>query len=270
MAATFALFLFSTSEAYVPAVEAGAIDGVVVDWETADKHERQVDRDLQIGTDTQADLARIRAATRGRVLCRVNGPGAETAAEVERAIEGGADEVLVPMVRNVEEVETVLEAASGRCDVGILVETEAAVASSRELSRLPLARAYVGLNDLAIDRGSDSIFDPLVDGTLERLRATFDCPFGFGGLTVPASGAPIPSRLLIAETARLRCDFGVLRRSFLADVPPERAAAAAEEIRSAYVSRGQPDNWQEELERRVVAIGRAAEPALLRDAAAGA
>jgi hypothetical protein len=39
---------------------------------------------------------------------------------------------------------------------------------------------------------------------------------------------------LIAEMARLRCDFGVLRRSFLRDVPAHQLSAAVDRIRAAY------------------------------------
>jgi citrate lyase beta subunit len=177
----FQLLLFSTDEAYLPALEAGAFAAIVVDLESAEKHERQRGRDTQIAGDTHADLERVRAATRGRIICRINGPGADTTGEVEPAIQGGADELLLPMIRTAAEVEKVLELVNGHCDFGILVETEAAVAAAEQLAELPLARVYVGLNDLSIDRGSPSIFEPLVDGTLDDLRATFTCPFGSAG-----------------------------------------------------------------------------------------
>jgi hypothetical protein len=230
----FELLLFTTRLAYLPAVEDGAIAGLVVDWETTGKHERQRGRDTQIGADTLEDLVRVRAATRSRILCRVHGPGPGSAVELERAIGAGADEVLLPMVTTPQEVESVLDLVEGRCALGILVETEEAVRNAEALGELRLARAYVGLNDLAIDRGSDDLFAPLRDGTIDRLRAAFRCPFGFGGLTDPARGSPVPARVLIGEMARVGCEFGVLRRSFLRDVPPEKAAFIARAIADAY------------------------------------
>ena len=47
------------------------------------KARRQAGEDTQISTDTPADLSRMRAAVDGRLLCRINGYGAWTAAEVE-------------------------------------------------------------------------------------------------------------------------------------------------------------------------------------------
>lgn len=214
----FALFLFSTDPGSIrDAVDAG-VRGVVVDWERLGKEERQAWADTQIGRDTLEDLVRVRACTSAPVLCRIDGYGDATAEEVEEAIEAGADEILLPMVRTREEVEAVLELLGGRCGLGILVETVAATLEAEALGRLPLSRVYVGLNDLAIERGSPSIFDAVADGTVERLRRVFHVPFGFGGLTLPDRGHPIPCRLLIGEMARLGCDFSFLRRSFHRDV----------------------------------------------------
>ena len=218
------LFLFSSDPAVVgQAVQAG-IEGVVVDWERLGKEDRQLNADTQIGTDSVEDLIRVRCSTAARVLCRIDSFGAATAREVEQAIAAGADEILLPMVRSCEEVESVLEHVADRCGLGILVETLAAVNQAEALGRLPLSRAYVGLNDLAIERGSRSIFEAVADGTVEHLRRCFEVPFGFGGLTLPELGTPIPCRLLIGESARLGCDFSFLRRSFLRDMSGRRLA----------------------------------------------
>lgn len=153
------------------------------------------------------------------MICRINYPYFKTPAEVEAAISAGADEILVPMVRTPDEVCWVLRLARERCGVGILVETIDAVNCSKELGRLPLSRVYVGLNDLAIERKTPNIFTALVDGTVERLREWFpNTPFGFGGLTLPERGYPIPCSLLMGEMARLDCHFSFLRRSFYRDI----------------------------------------------------
>src|SRR3712207_2903961 len=120
----------------------------------------------------------MRAAIDGRLVCRVNGFGPWTAAEVDDAVARGADELLLPMVRTPSEVDRTLEAVAGRCGLGILVETQDGVARAAELARRPLSRVYVGLNDLRIDRGSDQLFTPLVDGTVDAVRAAVPGPFG--------------------------------------------------------------------------------------------
>jgi hypothetical protein len=218
MGQRFELVLFSTQAPFVREAVAAGVGSVMIDWERRGKSVRQAGADTEINADTPEDLDRIRAATAARLCCRIESVGHETQAEVERAIAGGADELFVPMVRTAADAERVLRMADGRCCVSILVETRDALTRLRDLADLPLARIYVGLHDLAIERRSRCLFEPLVDGTLDEIRRHFSQPFGFGGLTLPGCGAPIPCRLLIGEMARLRCSFSFLRRSFRRDV----------------------------------------------------
>lgn len=232
MSDTFELLLFTDSAATAAAAGAAGIDGVVVDWECRGKYERQRGFDTQINEHTTEHLRRVRAATGIPVSCRINGWGPWTTAEVNAALDEGADEILLPMVRRPDEVARALDIVAGRCRLGILVETVDAVAAAGDLARFPLSRVYVGLNDLSIERGGN-IFAPLVDGTAETLRNNFPQPFGLAGLTLPDKGSPVPCRLLIDEMARLQCSFSFLRRSFLRDVEIEQFGTATAVIRAA-------------------------------------
>ena len=223
----FELFLFSTESQTIRETIAAGAAGVIVDWERAGKVERQRHADTEINEQTLADLHEVRAATNARVVCRINPFGRSTEWEIEEAIAGGVDEILLPMVRAVEEVGVTLDLVRGRCGVGILVETVDAVEHAAMLGRLPLSRVYVGLNDLMIDRGETSIFAAVLDGTVARVRSLFNVPFGFAGLTLVDRGFPIPCRLLIAEMARLGCSFTFLRRSFHRDI---RGRVIGEEV----------------------------------------
>ena len=214
----FELFLFSTDPAAILPAVSGGVAGLVVDWERVGKRHRQAGADTQIGEDTVEDLRRVRACTSARILCRIDNREALLDEQVDAAVASGADEILLPMVRSADEVERVLDEARGRVGVGILVETEAVLGELREIAALPISRAYLGLNDLAIDRGTTNIFDPLVDGTLEEVRSSFSVPFGVAGLTVADRGVPIPCRLIVGELIRLDCAFTFLRRSYHADI----------------------------------------------------
>jgi hypothetical protein len=221
--APFELLLFTEDPAIIRhCCSAPEIRGIVVDWENQGKHERQCGFDTQINDLTVEDLRAARFATPAgtSVLCRINGWHASTALEVEAAIANGADEILLPMVRRPYEVEETLRIVDRRVRVGILIETRGAAECARELSALPLSRIYVGLNDLAIDFGNESLFDALCDGTVDRIRDAVPehVPFGIAGLTLPEFGDPIPSRLLACEIARLSASFTFLRRSFLRDI----------------------------------------------------
>ena len=213
------LFLFTIDPSWGPDVVAAGAAGIVVDWERRGKARRQLGEGTQINADTPADLTRMRNATPGRLLCRINGYGPWTAHEVDEAVGRGADEILLPMVRTPEEVDRTLDLVDGRCGLGILLETQDAVADAAAFARRPLSRIYVGLNDLRIDRRSTELFRPLVDGTVDAVRAAVTAqPFGVGGLTLPGGGFPVSSDLLAAELVRIGTDFTFLRRSFTADM----------------------------------------------------
>ncbi len=236
----FALLLFSTSPGFIRQAVAAGVGGIIVDWEYVGKAMRQLSYDTQVNLDTLDDLRRVRASTDALVVCRINSYGAITPGEIEAAVEGGADELLLPMVRTVEEVEKVLHQVGDRCGVGILIETIAAVELVRELARLPLSRLYVGLNDLAIERSTRNIFTAVAEGTVEGLRrALGEIPFGMAGLTLPDRGSPIPCRLLIGEMVRIGCDFSFLRRSFHRDIlgrdPAIEIPRLLEAIRQAHL-----------------------------------
>lgn len=238
------LFAFANSPARARAVVAAGAAGVVVDWERRGKGRRQAGADTQINADTPDDLARVRAAQAGVLLCRVNRWSPRAPAEIDLAIGLGADEILLPMVRRPEEVDAALEAVAGRCGLGILVETSDAVRRVDALVRRPLSRLYVGLNDLMIDRGGGPLFLALVDGTVDRVAAAAagaGITFGVAGLTVPEGGRPVPCRLVQGALARAGASFTFLRRSFWADtagrdlaveVPRILASAAAAGRRS--------------------------------------
>ncbi|WP_419875847.1 aldolase/citrate lyase family protein [Candidatus Pristimantibacillus sp. PTI5] len=230
----FSLLLFSTVPELIPPAYHAGIDGIIVDWENLGKENRQRSADTEINYFTVEDLRKVRQMTDALVICRINGFGPHSAEEVENAISAGADEILLPMVQSVSDVETVIRWVNQRCAVGILIETKASVKAAQALSQLPLSRVYVGLNDLAIERKSAHIFSAIVDGTIEKIRPYFtNIPFGFGGLTLPDSGFPIPCRLLIGELMRLNCEMSFLRRAFQADIKGKNLKQGVQDIQAA-------------------------------------
>lgn len=229
------LYLFTTDAEYAREALDFGIDGLVVDWEHLGKQHRQSGADTEVNHDTVEDLVRLRRSIDAPIVVRIHAASDVTEREVEEAIGEGATEILLPMVRRVDDVTRVLERIDGRCGLGILIETTDAVRIATDLCALPLARVYVGLNDLSIDRGIANIFTSLADGTVEAVRGACERPFGFAGLTHPDRGAPVPCRLLISEMARLACTFSFLRRSFRRDVQSLGMTAVVRALREEIV-----------------------------------
>lgn len=217
------LHLFFNGPESLAVAVAGGVDAVVVDCEERGKQERQHGYDTEINLWRPRDCEQVRAAAPElRVVCRLDSfrtIGTGVLDQAREAVSAGAHEVILPMVDAIDEVDAILEAVAGRADVGVMIETEKAIASVGQFDTLPLRRVFVGLNDLMIERRSRHLFEGVLDGTVERLRPRFrSLAFGFGGMTLPDRGHPVPSRLMIAELARMHCDFTFLRRSFYRDV----------------------------------------------------
>jgi len=213
------LMLFVSDANSARSALAHGFDHFLVDFENHGKEVRQQGYDTEIAPATLDDLRAVAAVEACDAWCRINGPGLNTAQEVEHAIGAGAQGIFLPMVESAGEVEAFLRLVDGRCAAGILIETLSGFESARDMAGLPLERVYFGLNDFAISRGGGSIFKALLDGSVERMREVFaGQKFGFGGVTAIDSGYPVPAKYLLQEMARLNCDFSFLRRSFRRDI----------------------------------------------------
>lgn len=217
------LVLFATEPRVVRRALASDIGSLMVDLEWRGKHDRQQRWNTEVNRDSPEDLEVLRRAGARRRYCRVDRFGAWTADQIESVLAHGASHVMLPMVTRPSEVEAFIAAVDGRAATAILVETEPAVAAIDALARLPIDALYVGLNDLAISRGTPSLWQSMLDGTVDRVReALLDAGgrirFGVAGVTVVDGGAPIPASMLLAELARLECDFSFLRRSFRREI----------------------------------------------------
>lgn len=229
------LLLFSTHPSLIEEADRAGIDGFIIDWEDRNRFQRNHDQhDLQ-GPDSLKDLAQVSSITNKPIWCRINQFGDWTEKEIEQAISHGADLLLLPMVRSISEAKQFLELVNQRTQTGILVETTEACELATKLADLTLDRVYVGLFDLSISRGNNNLFSPLADGTVEQLREAFrDTRFGVGGLTTVDGGSPIPCRELMAELARIGCDFTFLRNSFKRDLAERDMDGEIQAIRQAW------------------------------------
>lgn len=231
------LFVFHRDTDLDAASLEGGAKGIVIDFETSGKADRQQGFDTQINQHNWQDLGDIKQNLQAYVICRINGINDQTESEVVKAIELGADEILIPMVRTVNEVTSILDLVKEKAQVSVMIETNEAVNITRQLDQLPLARAYVGLNDLRICRGSKSIFTAIADGTVESIRGMVKhTAFGFGGLTIPGCGTPLPVELFLHEMTRLDCQFTFLRRSFFQDTAGKNIQNELHNISSAIQS----------------------------------
>ncbi len=205
------------------AEEAG-VDRIWVDLEYIGKALRQGGLDTVQSHHTIEDIKVIHAAiNRAELQVRVNPIHEATAdygdsrSEIDDAIAAGADRLMLPYFKTVEEVETFLDLVDGRVRNNLLLETPEAVERIDEILALPgIDEIHIGLNDLSLGYGKPFLFDLLADGTVERLCLKFreaGIPYGFGGVASLGRGL-LPAEYVIREHYRLGSTRVILSRSF--------------------------------------------------------
>lgn len=204
--------------------EAAGVDRIFVDMEYIGKFERQGGMDTVQSHHTIADIAEVRKAiTKAELMVRVNpihqatdnyGSSEE---EINAAIEAGADVLMLPFFKTVDEVRTFIKLVGGRAKTFPLLETPEAVEVIDEILELDgLHEIHIGLNDLSLGYGRKFMFELLSDGTVEKLCNKFQAkgiPYGFGGIGGIGKGA-LPAEYVIREHYRLGSTRAILSRSF--------------------------------------------------------
>lgn len=205
------------------AEEAG-VDWIFVDMEFIGKDARQGGLDTVKNHHTVEDVARIKSVVKkAKVLVRVN-PIHEAMSdyisseeEINDVIAAGADIVMLPFFKTIEEVKRFLKIVDGRAKTCLLVETpEAALLLDDILELGNIDMIHLGLNDLHLALGMKFMFDLLADGTVDRLSAKIKAkgiPFGFGGVAT-LTGGVVPGSMILKEHYRLGSSMVIVSRSF--------------------------------------------------------
>ncbi|KGI86300.1 aldolase/citrate lyase family protein [Exiguobacterium sp. s16] len=198
--------------------EQNGVDWVFVDLELNGKEERQGHLDTVISRHAIRDVSRLRAVLKhAELLVRVNPIFQGSRYEINEVINRGADVVMLPYYKTVDEVETFIELVDKRAKVCLLCETKEAVACMPDVLKLTgIDYIHIGLNDLHLSYGQSFLFEPLADGTIEaivRQMQAAGIPYGFGGIARIGEGK-LPAEKVIGEHVRLGSSLAILSRSF--------------------------------------------------------
>ena len=211
------MILCNDAESAIAAQEAG-VDRIFYDMEYIGKAERQHGRNT-VKSDNKLDgIPAIRTVlTSSKLLVRTNPIHAYTKMEVDKAIEFGADILMLPMVMDQHDVEQYVSYVNGRCKVCIMIETAAAIARLDKILAVPgVDELFIGLNDLHISMGLTFMFELLSDGLVEYIANKCNkvgMPFGFGGIARIGEG-DLPSDYILGEHVRLGSQSVILSRTF--------------------------------------------------------
>lgn len=194
------------------------VDRVWIDLETLGKEDRQKCIDSVKSHHTIDDIAKIAPhLSASEMLVRVNHWYDGSVDEIEGSIAAGADIIMLPYWKTVEEVNKFVETVKGRCKTTLLLETKEAVDCVDEVLQLGgFDEIHIGLNDLHLSYDMTFMFELLANGMVEILCKKFreaGIPYGFGGIAKLGDGL-LPAKKIIMEHYRIGSTRAILSRTF--------------------------------------------------------
>lgn len=210
------LFYITNDPKVALIAEKHGVDRIWVDLETLGKAERQpgnsVKSDHQIN-----DIKVIKPLlTRSEMLVRVQPWNENSEEEINEVVSAGADVIMLPMWKTVEEASLFLTAVNHRAKTSLLLETREAVECIDDVLKLHPDEIHIGLNDLHLSYNMTFMFEPLANGCVDALCKKIGdagIPYGFGGIASIGKGM-LKSDMIIMEHYRLGSTRAILSRSF--------------------------------------------------------
>ena len=171
------------------------VDRLWVDMEWMGKEERQPG-DTVKSHHTLEDITNLRKVlTKSQLMTRVNPIHNGSKEEIREAIDRGAEIVMLPMWKSVNEAKSILN----------------------EVVTIPgIDEIYVGLNDLHLSLHKTFMFEMLADGTVDEIcdvLKTNKIKYGFGGIG-RIGGGMLPADHILAEHVRIGSQMVILSRTF--------------------------------------------------------
>lgn len=195
------------------------VDRIMIDLEKLGKEKRQKNWNSVISDHCPEDIIKVKPVLKkAKIIARVNPVNENSAEEIEKVIEYGADIVMLPHFKSAEEVEFFISAVRKRTRTCLLLETKDAVENIDEiLSVEGIDEVHIGLNDLSHSYGANFLFSMfpagIVDYIVDKLKEYKIADYGIGGIARIGSGL-IPAEDVIAEHYRLDSGGAILSRAF--------------------------------------------------------
>lgn len=194
------------------------VDRIFVDLEVIGKEERQKDMDTVKSNHTIEDVKKIKSVlNKSQLLVRVNPIHDSSEYEINEVINNGADIIMLPFFKTVEEVNIFLTYVNKRTKVCLLLETPEAVKVLDDILQIDgIDEIHIGLNDLHLGYKKEFMFELLSDGTVEKICKKIkksNIKYGFGGIAALGKGV-LPAEMIIKEHYRMGSTRVILSRSF--------------------------------------------------------
>lgn len=198
--------------------ERAGIDRIWIDLETLGKEARQAGMNTVKSNHSIDDIRKVAPLlSKSQLMVRVNPWNNNSEDEINEVIEAGAEIVMLPMWKSVEEVRHFIKSVGKRAKKVLLLETKEAENVLDDVLLLPgIDEIHIGLNDLHLSYGLTFMFELLANGTVERICnkiAASGIPYGFGGVGRLGDGL-LKADSIIVEHYRLKSSAVILSRTF--------------------------------------------------------
>ena len=229
--------------------EKNGVDRIWVDLETLGKEERQKNMNSVKSHHTVQDVANIsKLLTTAELQVRINPWHEGSKVEIEQVIAAGANRIMLPMWKSLQEVDEFLHVVNKRVATTLLLETREAEECLDHVLKHPLLdEIHIGLNDLHLSYGLTFMFELLSNGTVERMcdkMKQAGVNYGFGGIARIGEGT-IPAEMIVMEHYRLGSTRAILARSFC-NTTDGADAAKVEELFAENMKKLR--DWESEVE----------------------
>lgn len=212
-------FYITNNPDVASACERAGVDRIFIDMEYIGKDKRQGGLDTVQNHHTVEDVKNVRAViSKSKLLVRVNPIHEGSAEEIDSVIDAGADFIMLPMWKTVEEVKNFYNIVNRRVKTVLLLETDEAKLCLDDVIKLKdVDEIYIGLNDLHLSQHKKFMFELYTDGTVDdivgKLKSA-NIKFGIGGVGKVNCDNLLPAENILCEHYRLGSSMSILARAF--------------------------------------------------------
>lgn len=198
-------------------LEAG-VDTIFIDLEQLGKEIRQKNLDSVKSKHHVDDIKLIKTKSNAKVLVRVDPINPKSRDQINKCIDNGADEILLPYFTKRKEVEDFMNIVGGRIKSGLLFEHIEALNDYKFIiSQFKPEYVHLGLNDLSLSLKLKFMFSSLFHEGVEDFCSYChfsELKFGIGGIGPLRGSGLINGEKILLEYIRLGASSTILSRSF--------------------------------------------------------
>lgn len=212
-------FYITNNPDVASACERAGVDRIFIDMEYIGKDKRQGGLDTVKNHHTVEDVKNVRTAiSKSKLLVRVNPIHDGSEDEINAVINAGADFIMLPMWKSVDDVKAFYSIVKRRVKTILLLETEEARKCLDDVVVLDdVDEIYIGLNDLHLSQNKKFMFELYTDGTVDEIVSKLksaNVKFGIGGVGKVNCDNLIPAENILCEHYRLGSSMVILARAF--------------------------------------------------------